>query len=210
MPKTVVVGSTGVTLLGYSLFSGMAAFLTAGAFSEPRVDKLTKEVYGEELARDEPRSGWRGTFRKYGGYVTVIPLAGLAPFVFEYGFVLESLNDYALYFLYLGAAISGGVLCAFVRVPTTLEAAREAPWWTDLAGAAILYGGILLGAVSLTGITPPSLPNVHFYDAQAEIEDGRLLTHSEGYWYVLTDKGIRAISDKEAGNELRITEPNPY
>jgi hypothetical protein len=40
MPNSVVVASTGLWLLYYSLFSGGIAFLTAGAVSQYRLSKM--------------------------------------------------------------------------------------------------------------------------------------------------------------------------
>jgi hypothetical protein len=124
--------------------------------------------------------------------------------VLGYGFTLDSGHDYLLYVLYMVASLLGGLLGVYVGYPGGLG---EESRWKGLAGAAIIYVGIVVGAICLTGATSLSLPKVQF-DSQstAGVCEGRLLTHFEGYWYVLTDKEILAIPDDDAGSEVRITE----
>jgi MFS family permease len=131
-------------------------------------------------------------------------MATLLPFGFSNNFALDSRHDYALYVLYLVATILGGLIGSYLAFPSTLELPR----WRGFASAAVIYVGIVVGAVSLLGVTPLKLPNVQF-DSRARVKEGSLLAHSEGYWYVLTDKEILAIPD-DTGGEIRITEPLPY
>jgi hypothetical protein len=205
MPNTVVVASTGLWLLYYSLFSGGIAFLTAGAVSQYRLSKMLQQGQDDVAWRRVIPSGWRGLFFKYGMFISLAIMAPLLPFGFAYSFSLESQFDYMLYILYLVATILGGVISTYVGEPGTSENSR----WRAFAGAAIIYVGIIVGAVSLNGVTPLTLPNVQF-NSQAGVEEGRLLGHSKGYWYVLNDKEILAIPDDDAGSQIRIMEPQRY
>lgn len=68
MPNSVVVASTGLWLLYYSLFSGGIAFLTAGAVSQYRLSKMLQQGQDDVAWRRVIPSGWRGLFFKYGVY----------------------------------------------------------------------------------------------------------------------------------------------
>jgi hypothetical protein len=223
MPKTAIVAGTGVGLLYYSLFSGGVAFLAASAAGMYRLDEVLQQgdelrnellqpgdgsEQGSEIPRGWIPRGWKRFMLKYAQFFALAGIAPLLPFGFSSNFALESRHDYALYALYLVASILGGLIGSYVAIPRTLEGTLEEPRWRGFAGAAVIYVGIIVGAVSLVGVTPLTLPNVQF-GPQAGVEEGSLLAHSEGYWYVLTDKEILAIPD-DAGGEIRITEPLPY
>jgi hypothetical protein len=194
LPTTVVVGSKVVAILAWSFVAGVLAALSAAIM----VDYHLKQ----EERHTASRGGWWGYIKRHKqlvisglGIGILLPLAAFYPF-----FSLHSVLDYVLYVSYLIAAMVGGAVRGW------LEGQRdsvETLAWRRVAGIAALFGGVILGAICLAGIEELSLPSAEF-SAGAHVDKGSLLSHADGYWYVLDGEGsLLAIPDDEAG-EVRI------
>jgi hypothetical protein len=192
----VLVAGTGVEIILYSFSSGLGA-------SFARVVVLQRGlniIYTRLLGAD--KVGW---FDKYAPYVAALLAVLVVPFAYRYSFDLQSRFDYLLYASYMALSLGGGVLGGLVADTDEVGPSRL----RQLAGAAITYLGVVLGAICLAAVSQLSLPTVEF-GSQSDIQKGRLLTHSAGYWYVLDNEGLTVIPDDEAGDKIRITEPPPY
>lgn len=90
----------------------------------------------------------------------------------------------------------------FAVIPTTVAIAilvidrlhQKPQWW--LRGLIIAYVGALLSAAIVGGISSPQFPTVEMADSAHRQIIGKLLTHSNGYWYVFdSNNRLMAMRD---------------
>jgi hypothetical protein len=73
---------------------------------------------------------------------------------------------------------------------------QVADWQAILTGAAILFGLNFIGNLVRAFLSDPPLPHVNVHGKATK--SGNLLTHSDGFWYLLTKEGVLvAISDTD-------------
>lgn len=122
---------------------------------------------------------------------------------------LNSPNDVFFYLCAVTIAAAGGLLQALllnrgVKREETVEEDKPLP--TGVQSILALVTSMILAAVFLVPLYSPSLANIRFSDVPSG--DAKLLTHSQGYWYVLKsgDRSVTALQDESVGTAT-ITPP---
>ncbi len=129
-----------------------------------------------------------------------------------YALWLVSLEDRADVFYYACAVLvaSGGALIGTNLLFRNLE---ELPDRSIIYGQAIplMAASALIASLFLVPLMPSNLPSVRF--SEGTIEEATLISHSEGYWYVVDtpETGVLAMPDTAVGTAtiLEASESTP-
>lgn len=122
--------------------------------------------------------------------ILAVLLIATAPFLVLNPEYIFSLRGGALWAGFVLSALAGGILGGL------LHRGAEARWQRLAANLAV-YLFAILGAVLLTGAEGPHLPLIELECGGST--EARLLSHSDGYWYVFDPEGrLSAVPDDEA------------
>lgn len=120
------------------------------------------------------------------GLVGLFLLLALEALSWGFIFTIRSLSDVLWYALFLVFAFGGGMLGGYLGY----LALRERSSWGLIRAQALVYLAAVVGALVLSGLQIPALPTVEFNsEGHKEGEILSLLSHSDGYWYVIDRQG---------------------
>lgn len=203
MPNTVVLAVSG----GALFFSSVTAFVSAYTSSLVLLKPVFDEIKGVNSSKEEGGSSRRSklsrAFNWFSFYI-MLPLAGVfGPFWLLYAPVTSEVTryDYVLFAAYALLTVLGGVLGMSLILPKRRDEA-ELPMQKKIIGVAIVYLCVSLASLSLASIQAILMPTVEFSPGNSTNE-ATLLNHTDGYWYVITEKGtVTAIKDNNAGDKV--------
>ena len=169
---------TAMAQIFYSLYWFLSSYILAeyvsGLLWQKSATPLLPMIRGERLQ----------------SIILVVLIAIAPPIVIRPEYIL-TLKGVTLWVGFVLSALAGGIIGGLLH--------RDAgARWPRLAANLAVYLFAILGAVLLTGTEGPHLPLVEL--GGEECTEARLLSHSNGYWYVFDpEDGLSAVPDDEAG-----------
>jgi hypothetical protein len=114
---------------------------------------------------------------------------------------LDSAIDVLFYVAAAVIAAAGGLFATWLAFSLVKAAAVEGyDFRSFVPSVIVLVTTIIIAALFFIPLHSPALPTVRFSDVSGG--DAKLLTHSQGYWYVIKDgdRSVTAVPDEAVGN----------
>lgn len=199
-PVTLVAGKTWDCLFG-ALVAMLAArrigTLIAGhsSMDEYLARRMVESVPEKEREEFRARGKRLNRFSRLSSILEVVVLLAIPPVIYQDLFIF-SWKSWVLYAVFVALSVIGGVIAGLLG---HFDGSARGPLSTYWKTTAVAYVFGILAGITLSGAMNPSLPLVNFESATPK--EGRLLAHTNGYWYVFDGQGtLVALQDAEVGD----------